>query len=260
MVAVVLATAMASGCAGAPLRGDWPTVTQAHAVAVMPLGKLARVRWISVLPEQGDMPVCERQRHTREMLTVRACVGITPEPWLAILEQAQQAMQAWLPDWQPSRWELDLTRGGPARTLQYVRWRRGDQVPLRLAFVAGDDPMQSQRSAVRSLAHETFHVLEAARRVRPDAGSEYRATLAGSCIELATFGSLVVQQWHDPAAVLAAATLPPAQQASLTGYLQAAATVARHFDADGGQSEGLVADCRAVLDGRVAAQAASMLP
>ena len=254
--AAVLAIALAGGCAASVERGQVLPSTQAHAVVVMPVGKLTRVRWISVLPQRVDAPACAMRLHQRGTLWLRVCAEVDPGPWLTVLQQAQQAMDALLPDWQPSRWEVDVMPGGQTRLLQYVRWGRGDQVPLRMAFVAGDDTEQSQRRAVNTLAHETLHVLEARRRVRPDGGGEYRASLAGSCIELATFGSLAVELWKDPAGTLQAAGLSGAQQASLAGYLQAAATVAHFFDTEGGRMDGLQAHCRLVLDGTVIEQAA----
>lgn len=246
----LLAIALGSGCTSVSGKVAGSVSYEAHAVAVWRVGGWSRVRWISLLPTPDGASACPVSIRSQGMVWLRACAGTDTDAWLARLEGAQQAMAEFIPDWEQSIWEIDLVNEG---VIQHVRWSRGGRVPLRLGFSSKQDTSQAQRRVVRTVAHETFHVLEARRRPVGRDGSEYRASLAGICIELATFGSVAAEQWDNPSAFVQAAGLPPAQEDSLRGKLQAAETVARYFDAEGGRVDGLGALCRSVLNDGAAA-------
>lgn len=249
----LLAVVLASGCATSPRQLEQLARISppggVHAVAVKPLAGWTRLEWISVLPGDDPAAGCPMQTLADSWLVVRACSDADASAWLASLTRAQQAMQTLLPDWQPSRWEVDLLPAGQPYRARHVRWSRPPQVPLHLAFSQEQPTERAQRRAVRTLAHESFHVLQARRGVQEVVDAEYNASLAGRCIEFAVFGSVPVEQWEPEALDVLADGLDPAQRQSLAGHLQASARLGDFLTPQSGGADGLLAFCRQVLAG-----------
>lgn len=227
-----------------------PLDSVAHGVTLSRPFGLTRVAWVSILPGTTGAG-CSPKVLQQNGVLLRACNVNVDGSWLPLLARAQQRMAALMPDWKASVWEIDLLPPGHRQVARHVRWSRGGRIPLRLVFAMGADVEASQRKAVNTIGHESFHVAEARRGVEDRSEREYRASLAGVCLEYAVFGSVAVQTWQPGAADALLGAYGPTQRHSLSGHFRAHSALA-HFLArsDDNSDGGLAVACQALWAGQ----------
>ena len=192
------ATLWITGCTtGSELRqlADVVAPTGAHSVEVKTRAGWTSARWISVLPGK-DGPTCRAPPQAKGNVTVRNCTSTDTLQWLGVLGRAQQEMLHSFPQASPTSWRVDLVPAGQRHLHNRVARRRGTAIAMHMAFPVGEENLDGwQRTAVRSIAHEIFHIANAQRGLPRGFTNEYTASLASSCMEQRVFGSTRGYVW-----------------------------------------------------------------
>ncbi len=131
-------------------------------------------------------------------------------------------------------------------------WRKPDNLRLSFAFWWSNEGDEALRAVIRSFAHEYTHLaLKVEREKVSSEKSEFLASVAENCIELAVFGNMDNEHVDASDDIMASRVTSESVLKSVRGSRLANATMRARFQAEG--ASGVQLFCREALTGNPSA-------
>ena len=210
IIAIIIAQASLMTASCQTTKGNNNKINQAeemqryHGVKAVNVPPFYAITWISSIPG-AKYEICQDGQIKTGDLHVTNCTDMDSQMLMDDLIRTQEEMKEKIPGWEPSKWTIEIIPQNMQRSLRSIKITRQPKIPLSLVFAASNDHSETRREITRTIAHETFHVIEKYRQnntnmqVKNNADdNEYRAYLAGSCIEYYVHGSIKVQHIDAP--------------------------------------------------------------